>query len=1012
MSFYTFFPTLLNMSLTAGVAILFVMLLRVFLRKSPKVISYALWAVVLFRLLCPVAVPSGFSLFNLFGTPAAQSDVLGSSMEYVPVDIVHTEYPKVAIPVPGVSETINEVLPQGEEQLRADPLEGPVFIATYVWIAGVLAMAAYSAVSCIRLKRSLLASVSLRENIRLADEIVSPFVMGLIRPQIYLPSSLEERERDYIILHEQHHIRRLDHIVKALAFAALCIHWFNPLVWLAFVLAGKDMEMSCDEAVIRKLGDSVRADYSASLLGLATGRRVIAGMPLAFGEGNTKSRIKNLANWRKPAFWVVLLSIVACIVLAVGLLTNPASDEDGRIMVNSKVYHQAESNGEMPAGCREIGRLQGIVEGEPTEDFYGAGLKRKYAGLPVYHDPSADTVYLPTSEGFLLFRAHPSPFGHTYRVADTVYFHPGMSFTMTPENAPLYSITADQTLQIKESYEWLTAGTFTEIELTEEMFDDLFMDDGWPTGKSIAQHLREKNAGAWRLRVADASGSAVGETVCYYLIQLPDGTVYLTYGIYDYEGETDPHSDDSEIRWLFLLEEEGTRENAQTVSVTSGENRITATQCDTGTDIKTLREQVQYLPIAPYETESTPFRVFANGKEVYGWYNIYDIETGERLEFFHPSGLAPQTYILQNAKYDHSYVVTLLTDVTGDDMGDLIAFGVTVPNVVDAPGDLDAAVSEAIMEHNRGKYYQGAFACESHTILEVEEAGDTVTAYVMALYQEYVFVDGKAVPVSGGHIPTAITFALLEDNQYALREYWEPRDGSYYPKDLAAKFPPGVDYGSPSLYEAHKADCDAKAAAYFASVPEMRTHEASLDLDMDGDGEADTAFVYCPIEPLPKEPAASLGIKLGTGALLETAVDGAWMGPLLWSGDVNGDGRDELILSMEVLGSNYGASGVFVHDVENGVLNELPSPEETIHANSGLFAGLQSDYERGYGDCLGARVVREGEKELLRVRMQKEYNPGEGVTTAWYVDMRFEKGAWQIENIQAGEAYGEDQVIG
>lgn len=336
MFFYTFLPKLLNMSLTAGVAILFVLLLRLPLKRAPKVISYALWAVVLFRLLCPVSVTSDFSLFNLFDAPTTQTSGVVSSMEYVPVDIVHTEYPEVAIPVPGVSDAINEALPQGEEQLRADPLEGPMFIATYVWMTGVAAMAVYSAVTYIRLRRRLLASAPLRDNIYLADAIASPFVLGLIRPRIYLPSSLEEQEQDYIILHEQHHIRRFDHIVKALAFLALCIHWFNPLVWLAFVLSSKDMEMSCDEAVIKKLGDGVRADYSASLLSLATGRRIIAGVPLAFGEGDTKDRIKNLANWKKPAFWVVLVAILACIALAVGLLTNPAEKDNSR---NEDAYY-------------------------------------------------------------------------------------------------------------------------------------------------------------------------------------------------------------------------------------------------------------------------------------------------------------------------------------------------------------------------------------------------------------------------------------------------------------------------------------------------------------------------------------------------------------------------------------------------------------------------------------------------------------------------------------------------
>lgn len=328
MFFYTFMPKLFNMSLTASVAIVLVILLRLLLKKAPKVISYALWGVVLFRLLCPMSIGSNFSVYNLFDAPAQESGTITSVIEYVPSNIVHTEYPSVALPVPGISDVINEALPQGQEQLVADPLEAPMSITTYIWMIGVLVMVIYSIVSYIRLRRKLSVVVPLRDNIFIADDIKSPFVVGLFRPKIYLPCNLGDKEQEYIILHEQHHIKRLDHVMKALAFLALAIHWFNPLVWVAFILASKDMEMSCDEAVIRKIGGDVRADYSASLLTLATGRRIIAGTPLAFGEGDTKGRINNLSKWKKPAVWVVLVAVVACVVLVVCLLTNPSQTRD------------------------------------------------------------------------------------------------------------------------------------------------------------------------------------------------------------------------------------------------------------------------------------------------------------------------------------------------------------------------------------------------------------------------------------------------------------------------------------------------------------------------------------------------------------------------------------------------------------------------------------------------------------------------------------------------------------
>ncbi|MEL7564283.1 MAG: M56 family metallopeptidase [Dehalobacterium sp.] len=321
---YTLFPKILNMSLTAGIVIVLVLLARLLLRKAPKIFSYALWAVVLFRLLCPVSFSSDFLLLGVFHSPT----VTDGSITYIPTDIVHMATPQVDLPLPGVSDAINDTLPYGEEQLAADPLEWPMAAATMLWLFGIAAMLIYSSVSLLLLHQKLIGAVRLRKNIYLADHISTPFVIGVIHPKIYLPSTLSERERDYIILHEQTHIRRLDHITKLVSFLALTLHWFNPLVWVAFILSGKDMEMSCDEAVLKKMDKDIRADYSASLLSLATGRKIIAGTPLAFGEGDTKSRIKNVMDYKKPAFWVLIICVVAVITLCALLLFNPKQDSN------------------------------------------------------------------------------------------------------------------------------------------------------------------------------------------------------------------------------------------------------------------------------------------------------------------------------------------------------------------------------------------------------------------------------------------------------------------------------------------------------------------------------------------------------------------------------------------------------------------------------------------------------------------------------------------------------------
>ncbi len=325
------FLTVLGMSGTAAVVILLVLLARLALRRAPKVFSYALWAVVLFRLLCPFTIPSTFSLL-----PAVQTSPAGAELTRV---TVYTGIAAVNIPVNDYLSEHPYPVEFTQSERKGDPcaqyLEGIgrmvgtaapdwVFIACRVWLAGAVLLLGYGAVSLLILRRRLVGSVPLagEKHVRLADHIPSPFVLGLFRPRIYLPSDLPEEERDYILLHERTHIRRGDHVFRALAWLALAVHWFNPLVWLAFHLAGKDMEMSCDEAVLRKMGRDVRADYSSSLLRLSTGRRLPAG-PLAFGGGDPQSRIKNVLRYKKPALWVIAAALILVLCAGAALATNP-----------------------------------------------------------------------------------------------------------------------------------------------------------------------------------------------------------------------------------------------------------------------------------------------------------------------------------------------------------------------------------------------------------------------------------------------------------------------------------------------------------------------------------------------------------------------------------------------------------------------------------------------------------------------------------------------------------------
>lgn len=325
------FSVVLNMSMTGSIVILLVMLARLILKRSPKIFSYALWAVVLFRLLCPVAFTAPVSVLNALEPKVQEASESTSVIYFIPAEV--NRNPDFTF-VPAENQSGTEpVQAEESEHTRLDLMT----VASYVWLAGTGIMITYSVIQYVRLRLKLIGAMAYRGNVYRADYIDTPFVMGILSPKIYLPSDVPTNERKYIIAHERHHIRRCDHIIKLLAYFALCIHWFNPLVWAAFILAGKDMEMSCDEAVIREMGSQIRADYSASLLRLATHKKIIAGMPLAFGEGDTKGRVMNMAKWKKPKLWVSIVCFVLCGIILVACAVNPKTVDSSADMNSTEI---------------------------------------------------------------------------------------------------------------------------------------------------------------------------------------------------------------------------------------------------------------------------------------------------------------------------------------------------------------------------------------------------------------------------------------------------------------------------------------------------------------------------------------------------------------------------------------------------------------------------------------------------------------------------------------------------
>lgn len=308
-----FFITVLNMSLTASFAVLIVIAIRFVLRRFPKRYSYALWLVVLFRFLCPVSFSSILSPL-----PAAAP---------IPHDIMLRTAAAPPTGLPGMDSAVNQAVTSNQAAQAASINPSQVFlsIAACVWIAEIVILLGYAAISYSRLMRGLATATKAEGQTYESDFINTAFVLGFIRPRIYIPLGLSGDTLDYVLQHERTHLRRRDYLIKPLAYLALCLHWFNPLAWLSYLLACRDMELSCDEAVLRRMGPASRAAYSQALLTLSTSHGSLTS-PLAFGESNVKMRIQNALRWQAPRVRTAVAGVFLCIVTLIVCAANPVGE--------------------------------------------------------------------------------------------------------------------------------------------------------------------------------------------------------------------------------------------------------------------------------------------------------------------------------------------------------------------------------------------------------------------------------------------------------------------------------------------------------------------------------------------------------------------------------------------------------------------------------------------------------------------------------------------------------------
>ena len=309
------FLKIINMSISASWLVLAVLILRFVLKKAPKWINVLLWGIVAIRLICPFFFESTLSLIP--------------SAETIPLNIGMDTTPTINSGISAINNAVNPIISQSNTPMAGasvNLLQITIGIYEYIWIFGMIALALYTAISYWRLRRKVDTAVRYKDNIFQSENVSSPFVLGIIKPRIYLPFKMNGQYLEYVVAHEQAHICRKDHWWKPLGFLLLMIHWFNPLMWLAYVLLCRDIELACDEKVIKELGNEQRGDYTQALVACSINRRMIAACPLAFGEVSVKERVKSVMNYKKPAFWVIIISVIVCVGVAVCFLTNPKQD--------------------------------------------------------------------------------------------------------------------------------------------------------------------------------------------------------------------------------------------------------------------------------------------------------------------------------------------------------------------------------------------------------------------------------------------------------------------------------------------------------------------------------------------------------------------------------------------------------------------------------------------------------------------------------------------------------------
>lgn len=613
------FLKIVNMSISACWIVLAIILLRFVLKKAPKWINCVLWGLAGLRLVLPFSFESVFSLI-----PSAETITKAPD----------SPRPHIDSGVTIIDNQVNSYLQGNYFEGVTRPMGNFVDITTIlaiVWIVGIAALLIYTIISFLRLKGKIGTAVLLRDNIYQSEAVVSPFVLGVIKPKIYLPFNMNGQDMNHVIAHERAHIRRKDHLWKPLGFLILTLHWFNPVVWFGYILLCRDIELACDEKVVKELNNEQRADYSEALLACSVNRRMIAACPLAFGEVGVKDRIKSVLNYKKPAFWIIVVAIVVSITVAVCFLTNPVNSsvynsryETGKCLYSYVVSADKEtksnelvfditSDGKVykTFGVGTTDELGVLKESDYTAEELEAAIKNQDAKLNIGNIKNAyelsDCIFLQKSNGtvylvqffsdgrimsvFKLNKIDKNDIQNgPYKLSEEIYFNGSYSYVPNFENDRIEIRTNGGMHIYHFTGEVLSTGArYEEVKLNKENFSDLFDNmEIWSDNKNH-KDLLKNNQKAWYHKTPDDMGGYP-----YMLLLQKDGALCMIFA--DFES-----GEPTRVRYVYKLG-----------YIESGNNKVdnSSTELyDLGYSLQVIVETYEMTTQFPDKTENFTFDV-------------------------------------------------------------------------------------------------------------------------------------------------------------------------------------------------------------------------------------------------------------------------------------------------------------------------------------------------------------------------------------------------------------------